>query len=399
MASSSFTNALAVLLAALSLLDYVNAGVINPGISPFKRDNATPGPRIAVLGDSYGSGLAYLDSNRYQNTNADNCYRWNQAYAAQLETDTDDFLGPADMQFVACTGNRLVNMASQAPQISQITGEVDLIVLTVGGNDAHFYDVASSCIFHDKFPHDYGAQYPDETGECFQSIESASEYITSTVRLPGASLQFDIRATYDDLLQADVYKGLPHTYHTGYIQFFNNDTEGDWCQASGETFGIVPLFEVQPVLTNAVRSRINQLVDDFNNVLKSVIAGYADKNFAYLEISDGFEGHRYCEPGSNHFKQYYDPNVWLWNVSPPFSDSVESMITQLQNDTAQLEKIYPTGLWNTTTTDNRDYFPESGTTGAGWTLRPMHPKQGGYTAIKAAIIAQMQADKIAGVKQ
>lgn len=386
-------------LTQVLLFGAVRTAVIQPSPHLHKKQTARI-PKIAVLGDSYGSGLAYLDSNRYKGNNDDNCYRWDQAYAAQLEANKDLAFDGVDMQFVACTGSKLIDLAKGTQQISKVDNDRDLIILTAGGNNAFFYEVASNCIFHDKFPRNYGPLYPDETGECFKSIQRSRNYITSKLKGPGVSLDFDLRATYDDLLGTDAYKSSNlHTYHTGYIHFFNTEEDGDWCESSKETFDIVPSIvpgvSHQP-LTRALRSDINQLVEDYNNALKTVLADYADKKFSYVEISSGFTGHRFCEKGSDHSKQYYDSNVWLWNVSPPLPDDVAAPGNGVPLDPyqAELEPVYQSGLWNTSTTASPG--ASSAKTGAGWTLRPMHPKKDGYTAIRKAIIDKMVQDQIFG---
>ncbi len=40
---------------------------------------------------------------------------------------------------------------------------------------------------------------------------------------------------------------------------------------------------------------------------------------------------------------------------------------------------------------------DSGGSGGGYSLRPFHPKYGGHTSIKDALIARMKTDKVPGV--
>lgn len=392
-----------LLLIYAATLAFSSGAVIKHDFYSPKRDETTSGLSIAVLGDSYGSGVAYLDSNRYHGTNDDNCYRWNQAYAAQLETDSDN-LGKVKMQFLACAGSVLEDMTKGNAQILKTNGDVDLIILTAGGNNAHFYEVASSCIYHDKQPFDYGGLYPDPMGECAKSIELARSYILSGSQTPGRSLTFDLRATYDDLLRSKAYKSQPYTYHTGYVLLFNTSTEDDWCEQSQESFGSIPIplpGQPRPPLSNALRSDINQLVAEWNDAMKTVIAEFTDKKFSYVEVSDRFEGHRFCERGSNHFNQYYDPNIWLWNFSPPLPEFLQPPIDSTVSPSLpeQLKESHVRGFWNTTTGKGQDLSSQSTNTGAGWITRPLHPKKAGHTAIKDAILEKIKQDKIGGARQ
>lgn len=78
------------------------------------------------------------------------------------------------------------------------------------------------------------------------------------------------------------------------------------------------------------------------------------------------------------FDQYFNNDVWLWNVSPP-------LLTSGDPDTfLQQYPIDPT----------IGPFSRTGKVKDGWQQRPFHPKEVGHTAIKDAIIAQMKADNI-----
>ena len=97
-------------------------------------------------------------------------------------------------------------------------------------------------------------------------------------------------------------------YYAGYAHYFNLDD--DWCNE--ESFAVVrPIVEggSKPLLSHALRSDMNDLTESLNNVIKSVTAQFAKQNVSYVSISEGFDGHRFCEKDSFHFREYWSSDV------------------------------------------------------------------------------------------
>ncbi|MEU5636297.1 SGNH/GDSL hydrolase family protein [Streptomyces rishiriensis] len=113
-----------------------------------------------ALGDSYSSGVgagSYLSSSGdcKRSTKA-YPYLWNAAH------------GPASFTFAACSGARTGDvLASQLGGLNSSTG---LVSITIGGNDAGFADVMTTCV-------------TSSDSGCLGRIDTARAYVDST--LPG----------------------------------------------------------------------------------------------------------------------------------------------------------------------------------------------------------------------
>ena len=383
----------------------------NTPLSPVCSGNEGKSVSLAVLGDSWASGVAYSNSTAYDN-NKDNCLRITEAYGPQLEKN-QTWLQPGttySFNFAACSGSRLVDISKGREQMSSLQSHTDVIVMTVGGNDAGFYDIASNCIYHqdpETPSFNYGNPYeddPDRSGLCAKSIDASKEYIEGRFAT-------DVTETIKDMLKQKVVTDNPDLkiYYTGYAEFFNLDD--DWCNT--KSFAI--LGNKKALLSHVLRSDMNDLTVKLNNVIKSVTAQFAKQNVRYLSINEGFEGHRFCEKGSNLVNEYLGSNVWFWNLTPAFLSSANvNTITHFDDPAEFLAALTANGT--TTIPSSLDLnkalatplFVDDGKLSAsssqggiadGWKMRPFHPKLAGHLAIREAIIAQLKADKVPGVQQ
>ncbi|MCQ9180919.1 SGNH/GDSL hydrolase family protein [Streptomyces sp. IBSBF 2953] len=113
-----------------------------------------------ALGDSYSSGVGaggYLSS-------SGSCKRSTKAYPYLWSAAH----GPASFTFAACSGARTGDvLASQLGGLNSSTG---LVSITVGGNDAGFADVMTTCV-------------TSSDSGCLSRIDTARAYVDST--LPG----------------------------------------------------------------------------------------------------------------------------------------------------------------------------------------------------------------------
>lgn len=101
--------------------------------------------KLVVLGDSFSSGegnptfIAPSDSN--------GCHRSTKAYARVL-AETPVGMSPVD--FVACSGATTANVIAgrngEDPQLDAIASDADLVILTIGGNDAEFAEFVTDCV-------------------------------------------------------------------------------------------------------------------------------------------------------------------------------------------------------------------------------------------------------------
>lgn len=328
-----------------------------------------------VIGDSFASGVAYLESNTYDQNNG-GCLRTTEAYGAQLEGDNRWQNGnTAVFDFAACSASKLGDMAHEGGQIIHTGSAPDLVIMTAGGNNAGFFGVADACVLHSTKGQNYGPNYADDTsrtGACAKAIDASTKYIKD-------QLGKDLKATMDDIFVADNVKANQDflLYVTGYAAFFN--LGDDWCNT--HSFGV----RSWPPLSHAVRNDMNELATKVNDVYRQTIQDYPNKNTRFLDIDPKFDGKRFCEANSSIYAQYFSADVWFWNLSPPWftisQDADETEIhTEIQKAVGESEvSISGFGLGNVS---------------EGWMKRPFHPKLAGHVAIKDVILDQMKEDKI-----
>ncbi|KAL9615939.1 MAG: hypothetical protein Q9160_009125 [Pyrenula sp. 1 TL-2023] len=351
------------------------------------------------IGDSYASGVAWVGAFNQDNAydgNKDGCLRINHASAAQLANDKSWYEKgyPPKLNFKACSGAQLVDMKPQMD--SCVDGSNDIrnvrfTVMTSGGNNAKFFDIAERCVYQRYKDHDYGPDFKDDQdlnrckGDCCKAIKASQDYIQASTWSPGG-LQFDLWRTIRDIVDSSAAHKDPNhkLYVTGYAQFWSNDKGTDWCNR--ESFGADPTGH-QPTLSSELRSKMNSLVQLINSKYVSVITLFEKKQVGFIDIDPRFEKHRFCEPGSGHREQYYSDDTWFWNLSFP-------VLTESEPPEDPILREIVGGNFD------RDIGPNSktGNIGKGYQMRPFHPKDPGHTRIKEAVIQALKNDKVEGVK-
>jgi alpha-tubulin suppressor-like RCC1 family protein/lysophospholipase L1-like esterase len=101
-----------------------------------------------ALGDSLTAGdgnMPYLTDNGFD-TNADGCHRSIAAYGPQIA----EALYGGQMRFVACSGavisNVVLGKGGEPSQLRSLDASVDLVTISIGGNDIGFSTIAAACI-------------------------------------------------------------------------------------------------------------------------------------------------------------------------------------------------------------------------------------------------------------
>ena len=346
--------------------------VPQPVISPAKPSKFTFG----VLGDSWASRVAFNKRTEYDG-NAGNCFRSTDTYGVQMAAD-DSWAGSnPNFNFTACSGSHVSDVAGGVDsQLSKVS-DPDLLILTTGGNDAGFFDVVDSCVYVST-DRDYGLPYykdPDRTGACAKAIDRATDTVTNSTKF-GSSL----RKMYTQILTSDKAKANPnlHIYQTGYVHFFNVDDGNTWC----DKWSFHPNSDAK--LTLALRKEINELVERANVVIQQVISSFNNEHLGYVSITEGYNGHRFCEPDSNYVAQFTSSNVWNWNIQP--SGVAGWDYNKGDNFDPQNPLQFPEPVFQ---------FDEPSTDvgGKGVWMRPFHPKKQGYSSLKSSILAKLKADK------
>ncbi|UQX00459.1 SGNH/GDSL hydrolase family protein [Streptomyces sp. RerS4] len=193
-----------------------------------------------ALGDSYSSGLG---AGNYD-AGSGNCKRTTRAYPALWAAAN----APQTFSFTACSGARTNDVV--AGQLAPLNSGTDLVSITIGGNDAGFSDVMTTCVLQSE-------------STCVNRVNQAKAYVDST--LPG---QLD-----------QVYNAIrgrapgAKVVVIGYPRFYKlNGT----CVAG---------------LTEGERSAINGAADHLNAAIARRAGAHG---FTFASVVGAFTGHEIC---------------------------------------------------------------------------------------------------------
>ncbi|MEU7060784.1 SGNH/GDSL hydrolase family protein [Streptomyces sp. NPDC046197] len=196
-----------------------------------------------ALGDSYSSGVgagSYIASSGScdRSTNA-YPYLWNAAHA------------PSSFAFTACSGARTDDVL--ANQLGPLNSATALVSLTIGGNDAGFSDVMTTCVLQSD-------------SSCVSRINTAKAYVDTT--LPGKL----------DNLYSTIRGKAPsaHVVVLGYPRFYKL---GQTCLG----------------LSDTKRSAINGAADYLD---AAIAKAAADHGFTFGDVRTTFTGHEICSGSS-----------------------------------------------------------------------------------------------------
>lgn len=201
---------------------------------------AAAGANYVALGDSYSSGVG---SGSYTDESGD-CLRSTKAYA-QLWANSHS---PASFQFKACSGAVTTDVTNN--QISALSSSTTLVTITIGGNDAGFADVMTTCI-------------TSTDSGCQSRLDTADSYIDNT--LPGR-----LNTVY-----ANIKNRAPSAKVVvlGYPQMYKIDGS---C--------IVGLSETKRQAINATDTHLNSVIK-----ARAQAAG-----FTWKDAAATFTGHEIC---------------------------------------------------------------------------------------------------------
>src|SRR4051812_13954988 len=196
-----------------------------------------------ALGDSYSSGVG---AGSYISSSGD-CKRSTKAYPYLWAAANS----PSSFTFTACSGARTGDVL--ASQLTPLTSATALVSITIGGNDAGFADVMTTCVLQSD-------------SSCLSRISTAKAYVDST--LPG---QLD-----------NVYSAISsrapnaHVVVLGYPRFYQL---GATCLGLSET----------------KRKAINDAADYLDTAIAKRAANHG---FAWGDVRPTFTGHELCSGGA-----------------------------------------------------------------------------------------------------
>ncbi|MFF8943836.1 SGNH/GDSL hydrolase family protein [Streptomyces sp. NPDC014864] len=218
------------------------AGIALTGAASAQASELAAGGYVA-LGDSYSSGVgagSYISSSGScdRSTKA-YPYLWNAAHA------------PSSFDFTACSGATTDDVL--ANQLGPLSSSTALVSLTIGGNDAGFADVMTTCV-------------TSSDSTCISRINTAMAYVDTT--LPGKL----------DNVYSTIRSKAPsaRVVVLGYPRFYKL---GTYCVGLSET----------------KRSAINDAADHLDAAIAKVVANHG---FVFGDVRTTFTGHEICSGSS-----------------------------------------------------------------------------------------------------
>jgi lysophospholipase L1-like esterase len=225
--------------------------------------------KYVALGDSYSSGTG--TRTYYEST----CQRSIYAYPYLLHNahTTWTFVN------ATCSGAKTGDIINN--QVNSVTSDTNWVSYTIGGNDAGFSSVITSCAA------------PSWASDCNGAINTAQSYIQNT--LPGRL----------DLVNNAIKSRAPtaKVVVLDYPRLFN----GTDCNA-------FTWFD------STEMSRLNQTAEMIRGVI-SAAATRAGTNFVFRDVIPAFTGHAVCDGGSGSSTE------WINGLSNPTGESYHPKTT------------------------------------------------------------------------
>ncbi|MCZ0989992.1 SGNH/GDSL hydrolase family protein [Streptomyces diastatochromogenes] len=218
-------------------------GLALTGAATAQASTAAANGGYVALGDSYSSGVgagSYISSSGScdRSTKA-YPYLWNAAHS------------PSSFAFNACSGARTDDVL--ANQLGSLNSSTALVSISIGGNDAGFADVMTTCVI-------------SSDSACISKINSAKAYVDST--LPGK-----LDAVYNAI---SAKAPSAQVVVLGYPRFYKL---GQTCLGLSET----------------KRSAINGAADYIDAAIQKRAL---DHDFVFGDVRTTFTGHEICSGDS-----------------------------------------------------------------------------------------------------
>ncbi|KAK4447081.1 SGNH hydrolase-type esterase domain-containing protein [Podospora aff. communis PSN243] len=229
--------------------------------------------RMGIVGDSYTAGIGAGTAD----PNSGSCKRYSGSWATRM-TGMFNRLGGGSIFNYACSGAKTPDISRQ---IARLPGNLDLVVLTAGGNDLCLNALITNCIMS-----------PLATNHGCQEIVRLAQTGLNTY------FEENVRTLLEELLPKMRPQGV--IILAGYAQFFDATT--DACTDENWTFGSISGRPSLP-LTRSLRAQMNEMVIQTNirlaraarrmdRVRNNIRVGFADWD-AWPSVLRG----RFCERG------------------------------------------------------------------------------------------------------
>ncbi|MCZ4118158.1 SGNH/GDSL hydrolase family protein [Streptomyces sp. H39-S7] len=223
------------------LVSAVSALILTTGLALIGAAPAhAAAPSYAALGDSYSAGVG---AGSYDSSSGA-CKRSTKAYPVLWAAAH----APSAFAFTACSGARTGDVLNN--QLGPLNASTGLVSISIGGNDAGFADVMTTCVLNSE-------------STCLARIAQARTYADNT--LPGL---------LDNVYNA-IHAKAPnaHVVVVGYPHFYKI---GGSCWAG---------------LSDRSRTAINGAADELDTVTAKRAA---DHGFSFADVRGTFTGHELC---------------------------------------------------------------------------------------------------------
>lgn len=250
-----------------------------------------------AMGDSYSSGQynsPYLPGTDVQNTPVDTCHRSAAAYPALLEDNTNLSL---DMTaFVACAGAQENQITSpntdnnEPAQISAVRSDTNLITISVGGNDAGFPTVMSTCTLTNALT---GAQQDASMTQAQADEQDCTNAISAaTSKLTASSFTDNLTALYNTIMA----HASPNTklvvveYPQLFPEYANMSAGCEWGTIATDLILKTDGRAVSQSDVTSLRAGVTQINAD----IRAAITATNNSNITFADPTTTFAGHEEC---------------------------------------------------------------------------------------------------------
>ncbi|OCK74994.1 SGNH hydrolase [Lepidopterella palustris CBS 459.81] len=294
------------LLGLAAQLPGVLAYPLNPPATAVQLDARADKFIFGAIGDSWASGVSWAPWNQFDD-NKSGCMRYKFAWSTVVNASYADWLPDGEepqFEFEACSGARLDGMMGQMDQLTR----PKVVLMEAGGNNADFYPMADSCLFHGDPGKKYGKNYEDDDpndpkGECRVEIRNVRG------RVEGDDLKNKVIDTIHAWRGHKAVMGNEASlFLLGYPWFFAYGEKcNDW------TFSVFYSGQKQMVVMD-MRKEFNELVDHVNRAIREAAESFKDPKIQYIDINPAFNDHRFCEEGHSKLAQFnWNNDVHIWN--------------------------------------------------------------------------------------
>lgn len=254
--------------------------------------------RYVAMGDSFSSGEGvepFLDGTT---ESPEQCHRSELAYSRLLAADPSSPWVMADDDFVACSGAVMSNITTSgqhgAPaQIDALDEDVDVVTVTIGGNDVGFGDTVSTCVKQSE-------------EDCQEARDGLKSRLTATHTS-------ELVSTLEDIEEAT--GGNAQVFVGGYPSIFPVAYAGEVGECRWGPF--LPYIVSGRQVTQSELTDMHTMTLLLNGLTRDAVDEMGG-NFHFVDPSGEFAEHELCtdDPWFHGVVASLDPSVQNYSFHP-----------------------------------------------------------------------------------